>query len=151
MAAALWLVGSLLGLVTVLVSSPTWALVTERLGLLVTPLAAGFAAQVLLGALSYLVPVVLGGGPDTVRGTHAWLERGNALRVVLINVGLVVCVGVMGFGSSDLFLRAELGYLSGCLTAAVMMSIFLVTRLRSATPESLSLLVEAIEHEPLEI
>ena len=92
MAAVLWLVGSLLGLVAVLVSSPTWAQVTDRLGLLITPLAAGFAAQVLLGALSYLVPVVLGGGPDTVRGTQAWLERGNALRAVLINVGLVVYV-----------------------------------------------------------
>ena len=92
MAAVLWLVGSLLGLVAVLVSSPTWAQVSDRLGLLITPLAAGFAAQALLGALSYLVPVVLGGGPDTVRGTQAWLERGNALRVVLINVGLVVCV-----------------------------------------------------------
>jgi nitrite reductase (NO-forming) len=92
MAGVVWLVGSLLGLVAVLVSSPTWALVTDHLGLLVTPLAAGFAAQVLLGALSYLVPVVLGGGPTILRGTQARLERGNALRAVLINVGLVVCV-----------------------------------------------------------
>jgi nitrite reductase (NO-forming) len=92
MAAVVWLLGSLLGLVTVLVSSPTWQLVTERLGLLITPLAAGFAAQVLLGALSYLVPVVLGGGPLILRGTQARLDRGNALRAVLINVGLMVCV-----------------------------------------------------------
>jgi len=92
MAAVVWLVGSLFGLVAVLVASPTWELVTDRLGLLVIPLAAGFAAQVLLGALTYLVPVVLGGGPAIVRGTRARLERGNALRVVLINVGLVVLV-----------------------------------------------------------
>ena len=92
MAAVVWLIGSLLGLVTVLVTSPTWALVADRLGLLITPLAAGFAAQVLLGALSYLVPVVLGGGPLIVRGTQARLDRGNALRAVLINLGLVVCV-----------------------------------------------------------
>jgi hypothetical protein len=32
-----------------------------------------------------------------------------------------------------------------------MMTIFLLTRLRSQGPQSLSLLVEAIEHEPLEI
>jgi len=92
MAAVVWLVGSLLGLVTVLVSSPTWQLVTDRLGLLIVPLAAGFAAQVLLGALTYLVPVVLGGGPAIVRRTQTRLDRGNALRAVLINVGLVVCV-----------------------------------------------------------
>ncbi|MEO6143506.1 MAG: multicopper oxidase domain-containing protein [Dermatophilaceae bacterium] len=92
MAAVIWLVGSLFGLVIALFTSPTWQLVSDRLELLITPLAAGFAAQLLLGALSYLVPVVLGGGPATVRGTQAWLERGNALRAVLINVGLVVCI-----------------------------------------------------------
>ena len=92
MAAMLWLIGSLLGLVTVLVTSPTWALVTDRLGLLIIPLAAGFAAQVLLGALSYLVPVVLGGGPTIVRGTQLRLDRGSALRAVLINLGLAVCL-----------------------------------------------------------
>jgi len=90
LAAVIWLVGSLLGLVAVLLSSPTWALVTDRLGLLITPLAAGFAAQVVLGAMTFLVPVVLGGGPAIVRGTQSRLERGNAARAVLINVGLVV-------------------------------------------------------------
>jgi len=92
MAGVLWLVGSLLGLVIVLATSSTWALVTGRLGLLVTPLAAGFAAQVLLGALSFLVPVVLGGGPSILRGTQSRLERGNALRALIINLGLVLCV-----------------------------------------------------------
>lgn len=92
MAAILWLIGSLLGLVAVLVISPTWLLVTDRLGLLVIPLAAGFAAQVLLGAMSFLVPVVLGGGPTILRGSQARMDRGSALRVVLINAGLVVCV-----------------------------------------------------------
>jgi nitrite reductase (NO-forming) len=92
MAGVLWLVGSLMGLVAVLATSATWALVEEGLGLLVIPLAAGFVAQVLLGALTYLVPVVLGGGPTIVRGTQSRLERGNALRAVLINAGLVVYV-----------------------------------------------------------
>jgi nitrite reductase (NO-forming) len=91
-AAMLWLIGSLLGLVAVLVISPTWLLVTDRLGLLVIPLAAGFAAQVLLGAMSFLVPVVLGGGPTILRGSQARMDRGSTLRAVLINVGLVVCV-----------------------------------------------------------
>jgi len=92
MAAMFWLIGSLLGLVAMLVISPTWLLVTDRLGLLVIPLAAGFAAQVLLGAMSFLVPVVLGGGPTILRGSQARMDRGNALRAVVINVGLVVCV-----------------------------------------------------------
>ena len=64
----------------------------------------------------------------------------------------MICVGVMaGVGADDLFLRVELGYVAGCLAAALVMAIFLLTRIREQSPESLSLLVEAIEHEPLEI
>jgi len=92
MASMIWLAGSLLGMVTVLVVSPTWTQVSEGLRLLVLPLAAGFAAQVLLGAMSFLVPVVLGGGPNILRGTQSRMDRGSALRASLINVGLLVCV-----------------------------------------------------------
>lgn len=92
MAAVIWLIGTLVGLVAILAVSPTWALVTSRLGLLIVPLAAGFAAQILLGAMSFLVPVVLGGGPNILRGTQSRMDRGNALRAVLINAGLLVWV-----------------------------------------------------------
>lgn len=53
--------------------------------------AAGFAAQILLGALSYLVPVVIGGGPAPVRLGNAIFDRGAVLRVTLANVSLLVC------------------------------------------------------------
>ena len=79
----------------------------------------------------------------------ALLGHGRAL--IAWTVGLVICIGVMAGGSHDLFLRVEVGYLAGCLAAAVMMTIFLLTSLRTQGPQSLSLLVEAIEHEPLEI
>ena len=82
----------------------------------------------------------------------ALLGHGRAL--IAWAVGLVLCVGVMALGSSatidDLFLRVELGYLAGCLGAAVMMTVFLLARLRSQEGD-LSVLIEAIEHEPLEI
>lgn len=54
-------------------------------------LAAGFAAQVLIGALSYLVPVVLGGGPAPVRAGTAAFDIAGVLRVVVANAALVVC------------------------------------------------------------
>jgi nitrite reductase (NO-forming) len=92
MSALIWLIGSLLDLVIVLTISPTWQVVIDRLGFLVIPLVAGFAAQVLLGAFSYLVPVVLGGGPTAARGTQSRLDRGGAARIVFINVGLVICI-----------------------------------------------------------
>jgi len=94
MAAVLWLIGTLAALVAVLALSPTWLLVTRHLGLLVVPLAAGFAAQVLLGALTFLVPVVLGGGPTILRGTQARMDRGGALRAVLINAGLLAWIAL---------------------------------------------------------
>ncbi|MGB3413892.1 MAG: multicopper oxidase domain-containing protein [Microbacteriaceae bacterium] len=54
--------------------------------------AAGFVAQILLGALSYLVPVVIGGGPTPVRiGTTVFDRLGN-LRVALANTALFVCI-----------------------------------------------------------
>ncbi|UNK70171.1 multicopper oxidase domain-containing protein [Microbacterium sp. H1-D42] len=53
-------------------------------------LVAGFAAQVLLGALSYLVPVVLGGGPTPVRIGTAGFDAGGLFRVTVANAALVV-------------------------------------------------------------
>jgi O-antigen/teichoic acid export membrane protein len=100
-----------------------------------------------LGSAAFILALTL------AQALIALLGHGRAL--IAWAVGLVLCVGVMALGSSatidDLFLRSELGYLAGCLGAALMMTIFLVSRLRDQGPESLSLLVEAIEHEPLEI
>ncbi|MCT1458212.1 multicopper oxidase domain-containing protein [Aestuariimicrobium sp. p3-SID1156] len=53
------------------------------------PLVAGGLVQLVLGAMSYLMPVVMGGGPRTVRATNAVMNRAWALRVSLANAGLV--------------------------------------------------------------
>src|SRR3954447_16088214 len=100
-----------------------------------------------LGSAAFILALTL------AQALIALLGHGRAL--IAWAVGLVRCVGVMALGSSatvdDLFRRSELGYLAGCLGAAAMMTVFLLLRLREHGPESLSLLVEAIEHEPLEI
>ncbi|MGZ4786244.1 MAG: lipopolysaccharide biosynthesis protein [Acidimicrobiales bacterium] len=100
-----------------------------------------------LGSAAFILALTL------AQALIALLGHGRAL--IAWSVGLVLCVGVMALGSSattdDLFRRSELGYLAGCLAAAVTMAVFLLLRLREHGPESLSLLVEAIEHEPLEI
>jgi nitrite reductase (NO-forming) len=91
-AGLLWLSGAVLALAVGFATTSSWrtaGTVFER----VTPaLAAGFGAQVLLGALSYLVPVVLGGGPTPVRSANAALARGGALRIMVVNTGLLVAV-----------------------------------------------------------
>ncbi|GAA4480375.1 multicopper oxidase domain-containing protein [Microbacterium panaciterrae] len=78
-------------------------------------LAAGFAAQVLIGALSYLVPVVLGGGPTPVRVGTAAFDRAGSLRIAAANVALLVCVlpvsSVMRVAASVLYLVAAAAFL----------------------------------------
>ncbi|GGF43735.1 hypothetical protein GCM10010922_19090 [Microbacterium sorbitolivorans] len=54
-------------------------------------LAAGFTAQVLVGALSYLIPVALGGGPSPVRIGTAAFNRFAWSRVAVANVALLAC------------------------------------------------------------
>jgi len=92
MAAMAWLVGSLVALAVVVASAPSWQVTGDRFSGLTPLLAAGFGAQVLLGALSYLVPVALGGGPRAVRAATTALDRAAAFRVVLVNAGLLVAV-----------------------------------------------------------
>lgn len=87
-----WLVGTLIALGTSIVTASSWQRVDEVFGWLTPFMAAGFAAQVLLGALSYLVPVALGGGPTPVRAANLVLDGGAPLRLVLTNTGLLVCV-----------------------------------------------------------
>ncbi|MGW4729648.1 multicopper oxidase domain-containing protein [Streptomyces shenzhenensis] len=87
-----WLAGSLTVLAGILVSTTSWITVGERTSLLTAPLAAGWIAQVLLGALSFLVPVVLGGGPAAVRAATASLERAWPARLAVTNAALLLCV-----------------------------------------------------------
>src|SRR5699024_12602669 len=56
------------------------------------PLLAGFDAQSLFGALSSLLPVVLGGGPAAVRPANQEFNRLAAFRLTIINLGLAVCL-----------------------------------------------------------
>ncbi|HEU5109519.1 MAG TPA: hypothetical protein VFT95_13330 [Micromonosporaceae bacterium] len=60
----------------------------DRFGAVLVPLLAGFVAQVLVGALSYLLPVALGGGPATVQARAATLDRHWAQRVTMANAAL---------------------------------------------------------------
>ena len=53
---------------------------------------AGFLLQLVTGALSYLLPSVLGGGPRVVRAGAAEFDRFATVRLVVINGGLVAWV-----------------------------------------------------------
>jgi O-antigen/teichoic acid export membrane protein len=77
--------------------------------------------------------------------------QGHARAFVAWLIGLITAILVTAFSSHELFRRIEYGFLAGCGIAALMMGLLLASRMGTATPESLELLVEQIETEPLEI
>ena len=85
-----WFVGCLVTLAIGLATAPSWIEAGQRFAWLTPLLAAGAAAQVLLGALTYLIPMSLGGGPSAVRAASTEMDRGGALRITLVNTGLLV-------------------------------------------------------------
>ena len=87
-----WYAVTLVVLTAVVAVAPTWSAAAEGADHLAVPLLVGFGAQVLLGALSYLVPVVLGGGPAMSRRTIAILDTGARARLVVINIGVLAVV-----------------------------------------------------------
>lgn len=84
-------------------------------------LAAGFAAQVLVGALSYLIPVVLGGGPTAVRTGTTAFDAAGPLRVTVANAALAVCAlpvsSTMRVAASAMYLIAMAAFLFVMLRA----------------------------------
>ncbi|CAM5568577.1 multicopper oxidase domain-containing protein [Streptomyces aurantiogriseus] len=50
----------------------------------------GFVAQILIGALTYLLPVVLSSGPKDRAAVRALLERGWLTRLVALNTGVAL-------------------------------------------------------------
>jgi nitrite reductase (NO-forming) len=89
LAGVAWLAGSVAALAVIVATAGDWERAAETADRLGAPLLVGFAAQVLVGALSYLVPVVLGGGPAVTRATIAVLNTAATTRVAFINAGLI--------------------------------------------------------------
>ncbi|MFB8227720.1 multicopper oxidase domain-containing protein [Cellulosimicrobium sp. NPDC055967] len=89
-ASVVWFAGSVAAFGARVATAPSWAAAQDAIGGLLLPFVVGFAAQVLLGALTYLVPVVLGGGPARRRRTEAVVGAGGAYRVLVANGGLAL-------------------------------------------------------------
>lgn len=85
-----WFVASIVGVATLVALQPDWTSVGGRYESVAVALAVGFALQLVLAALSHLVPSVLGGGPSAVRAGLARFERGAPTRVVGHNLGLLL-------------------------------------------------------------
>lgn len=89
-AALPWAVIGLVWVGVLLVVADAWSTFTAQFSPIAAVFAAGFAAQLLIGALSYLIPTVLGGGPAAVRAALAWFNKGTTVRLVLVNAALPI-------------------------------------------------------------
>ncbi|MFP8883876.1 multicopper oxidase domain-containing protein [Streptomyces mangrovi] len=96
-AAAAWmLAAATCWLLTAVAADLAWLaarpLVAAQSGIdaLLPVLLTGFTAQILIGALTYLLPVVLGGDPKDRAAVRALLERGWPVRLAALNAGVVL-------------------------------------------------------------
>lgn len=85
--AVLWLVGTLLWLTLDVLSAD--ASVSE-VPLPTLPLVVGFAAQLLIGVMSHLLPTTMRGGPAATRAGLKETNRGGLYRLTILNGGLAV-------------------------------------------------------------
>ncbi len=83
-----WLLVALIWDLVSLLTAPSAAAAADQFDTILIPLGGGFIAQVLIGALSYLLPMVLGGGPSRVRERNARLDAHWAQRVAMANLAL---------------------------------------------------------------
>ncbi|GAA4114670.1 cbb3-type cytochrome c oxidase subunit I [Enteractinococcus coprophilus] len=90
-AALLWLPVALVTLAVKMLFDG-WQVLPVSYGVLTVMFLVGFALQMLLGALSYLVPVVIGGGPRPLRAGMRELNRLGTWRVFTVNIALIVCL-----------------------------------------------------------
>lgn len=91
LAGMVWLLGGVV-LLAVRAATEPIADLAAGYGSVAAILVVGFLLQVLTGALTYLVPTVVGGGSHVVRAGRAVLERGASARIVVVNAGLVLCL-----------------------------------------------------------
>ena len=87
-AAMAWVGGCVVWLGWQVATAPR-GLDADAVSAVTAPLIAGGLVQLVLGAMSYLMPMVMGGGPRVARATHAVMNRAGALRVAVANTALV--------------------------------------------------------------
>jgi nitrite reductase (NO-forming) len=90
-------------------------------------LAVGFVAQILLGALSQLLPILVANGPPIRKAVIAYLDQGWLVRVAAINVAVPLVAGPW---------RGPVPVI-GWVLAAVAVGSFLLMALRLALPVAL--------------
>ncbi len=97
----MWALTGLLGLSIMLYLAPNADSFRDSAPALILMLGVGGALQILAGALTYLLPVIVGGGPSAVRVGIAVLDQHAVFRLTLRNVALAV--GLLAVAVAPIF------------------------------------------------
>ncbi len=89
-AAFCWVVAAAAAVAVIAALSPDWTALRAGCLTVLGPLVAGFAVQLLTGALSYLLPVVALGSPGAAKAGAEVLDAGAAFRVAAFNGAIVL-------------------------------------------------------------
>ena len=108
-AAVAWLIG------TLIVAAAQARSGTFVMSSLTLPLIMGFAAQLLIGVMSWLLPSTIGGGARALGAGLAEMDRAGAFRWTIINVGLILWL--LPFSS---WLKVVLSFLVGAAYVAYL-------------------------------
>lgn len=141
-AAYLWLVGCLVVLVvgfTRGAAAGSWTLAYSSFTTIAPFLVAGFAVQVLIGALSYLIPVIVSQGPASSRAANTEMDRGGVFRIVMANLALLLAAFPV---PSVVLVVATMLYLGATASFLVLM-IRSLRAARSAAPSASTRLADA--------
>lgn len=89
-AAFCWVVIAAACLAVIAALSPDWTTLRADYMIVLGPLVAGFAVQLVTGAMSYLLPVVALGSPAAAKAGAEMLDKGAAFRVAAFNGAIVL-------------------------------------------------------------
>lgn len=89
-AALVWFAVSLVLILVHLGRATTWSDLAADYRPITLAVTVGFLAQLLIGALSHLVPVVIGGGAQVWRTAQTVFDRYAVARITAANLGLVL-------------------------------------------------------------
>lgn len=88
--ALIWFLGCVLAAGLTVTFAENWVAIPTAFDHLVLPFAVGFTGQIVLGSMTYLLPVVLGGGPRGLRWSQREMSRFGAIRIVVLNASLAL-------------------------------------------------------------
>ena len=143
--AQVWFVVGVVATAGVVVWAPTVQAITNTYPFLAAVWVGGFALQLLTGALSYLLPSVLGGGPSVVRAGNASANRYAATRLTVINLGLPLWLApIPSWAKVTVSATVLAAYLAYLPLGMLSLRASLAERRRLASGEEATVLTEAL-------